>query len=65
MKTGSFKGGIITDGQDINSIRYGNHDQFERLVIDLTEWQKTNADGSAVKVNEACHYEATISDDGP
>ncbi len=64
VKTGSFKGGIITDGQDINSIRYGNHDQFERLVIDLTEWQKTNADGSAVKVNEACHYEATISDDG-
>ncbi|MBF4694581.1 AMIN-like domain-containing (lipo)protein [Fusibacter ferrireducens] len=64
VKTGSFKGGVITDGQDINSIRYGNHDQFERIVIDLTEWQKTNADGSAVKVNEACHYEATISSDG-
>ena len=64
VKSGSFKGGIITDGQDISGIRYGNHDQFERLVIDLSQWQNTNADGSSVKVKEACHYEATISNDG-
>lgn len=63
-KTGTFKGGIITDGQDLSGIRFGNHDQFERLVLDLSEWQKTAGDGSAVPVKEACHYETTISADG-
>ena len=60
--TASFTGGIITDGQDISSIRFGRHDAFDRLVFDLSAWTGTTTSGESIE--EACHYEAKISDDG-
>jgi len=62
VTTGSFTGGIITDGQDVSSIRFGRHDAFDRLVFDLSVWTGSSASGDVVE--EACHYEAKISDDG-
>lgn len=61
VSSGGFKGGVVTDGQDLSNIRYGNHDQYERLVLDLTDWQKTGTDAV---VSDPCHYETTISDTG-
>jgi len=58
----SFTGGIITDGQDVSNIRFGRHDAFDRLVFDLATW--TGNTGPGENVEESCHYEATISDDG-
>jgi len=32
------KGGQSTDRKDLYSIRFGKHDTFERLVLDILEW---------------------------
>lgn len=59
ISTGSFTGGIITDGQNVSSIRFGRHEAFDRVVFDLSNWTDTST-----LIEEACHYEAKISDDG-
>ena len=33
------RGGGITDGLDVGSIRLGSHSGFDRLVIDVTYWE--------------------------
>jgi hypothetical protein len=61
IATGTFTGGIITDGQDISGIRFGKHELFERVVLDLSAW---TGGTPTERVDEACHYDAKISDDG-
>lgn len=61
ISSGNFKGGIVTDGQNISQIRLGNHDLYERIVIDFSV---PNNDGILQPVSEVCKYEAKISADG-
>jgi hypothetical protein len=61
IATGTFSGGIVTDGQDVSGIRFGKHELFERVVLDLSVW---TGGTPTERVDEACHYEAKISDDG-
>lgn len=35
---GFFKGGKITDGLDVHTIRWHKHDGYERLVFDIYKW---------------------------
>ena len=39
---GSFKGGVFTDGLDIKSIRWADHNSYERLVFDIYKWGGPN-----------------------
>ncbi|MBS7525846.1 hypothetical protein KHM83_04045 [Fusibacter paucivorans] len=61
IATGSFSGGIVTDGQDVSGIRFGKHELFERVVLDLSVW---TGGTPTERVEEACQYDAKISDDG-
>jgi hypothetical protein len=38
IDSGEVKGGQPTDGKDLYFIRFGRHDTFERLVLDIHEW---------------------------
>ncbi len=65
INSGSFSGGVIADGQDVANIRYGRHEAFERLVFDLYKWTGYNSgDAPSETVDEACHFDATLSEDG-
>ena len=35
---GSVYGGKIADGLDVKNVRWGKHDDFERLVFDVYKW---------------------------
>ena len=61
IASGTFTGGIITDGQDVSQIRFGKHETFDRLVFDLSKWIGTTP---VEMVDEACHYSTNISADG-
>lgn len=36
---GVSKGGTVSDGLDVGKIRLGRHKDFERLVLDVTQWE--------------------------
>lgn len=50
----TITGGEITDGRDLRDIRWGKHDQFERLVLDIYEGSYLDK-GPAVPY--PCHFE--------
>ena len=36
---GAMRGGAISDGLDVGTIRSGGHVHFDRLVLDVTDWE--------------------------
>ena len=61
ITSGTFTGGKSLTGQDVGTARYGNHNDFDRIVFDLYKW----IGGSPVDtVDEITTYTANISSDG-
>jgi len=55
----SFKGGKVTDGLNVKSVRVGRHETYTRLVFDIDQWLDVNKHGNSVK--EVGHYVVTYS----
>ena len=58
-EAGGFSGGVETVSQDISAVRYGNHDDFERLVFDLSDWNYGNPTTPSELVGK---FDATLSE---
>lgn len=54
---GTVKGGEITDGVDIGSIRWAKQEGFDRVVLDF---YKFDFDEKGTKVSKPCYFEAKI-----
>jgi hypothetical protein len=55
----SFRGGKISDGLNVKSVRVGRHSTYTRLVFDVDQWLDVNKHGNSVK--KVGHYVVTYS----
>ena len=63
--SGKVMGGQPTDGKDLYSIRFGKHDTFERLVLDIHEWTTDKnliLKGKSPPAAIPCQFEVTYEE---
>jgi hypothetical protein len=65
LESGKIMGGQPTDGKDLYSIRFGKHETFERLVLNIDEWttdENLIPKGKSPPAAIPCQFEITCEE---